>query len=75
MTVMTDAQTGTDAATLPRAQRAIGLFVAGLRLATLAQMLPSLVAALDQGEHRALTALTWAVARAIALDTAAVCVG
>ena len=49
MTVMTDAQTGTDAATLPRAQRAIGLFVAGLRLATLAQMLPSLVAALDQG--------------------------
>lgn len=60
MTVMTDAQTGTDAATLPRAERAIGLFVAGLRLATLAQMLPSLVAALDQGEHRALTAVTWA---------------
>ena len=74
MTVMTDAQTGTDAATLPRAQRAIGLFVAGLRLATLAQMLPSLVAALDQGEHRALTALTWAVASAMALATAAVCV-
>lgn len=74
MTVMTDAQTGTDAATLPRAERAIGLFVAGLRLATLAQMLPSLVAALDQGEHRALTALTWAVASAMALATAAVCV-
>ena len=67
MTVMTDAQTGTDAATLPRAERAIGLFVAGLRLATLAQMLPSLVAALDQGEHRALTAVTWAVASAMAL--------
>ena len=74
MTVMTDAQTGTDAATLPRAERAIGLFVAGLRLATLAQMLPSLVAALDQGEHRALTAVTWAVASAMALATAAVCV-
>ena len=74
MTDMTDAQTGTDAATLPRAQRAIGLFVAGLRLATLAQMLPSLVAALDQGEHRALTALAWAVASAMALATAAVCV-
>ena len=74
MTVMTDAQTGTDAATLPRAERAIGLFVAGLRLATLAQMLPSLVAALDQGEHRALTALAWAVASAMALATAAVCV-
>lgn len=74
MTVMTDAQTGTDAATLPRAERAIGLFVAGLRLATLAQMLPSLVAALDQGEHRALTALTWAVASAMALATAAGCV-
>lgn len=37
-------------------------------------MLPSLVAALDQGEHRALTALTWAVASAMALATAAVCV-
>ena len=36
MTVMTDAQTGTDAATLPRAERAIGLFVAGpSRFATL----------------------------------------
>lgn len=73
MTVMNDAQTS-DAATLPRAERAIGLLVAGLRLATLAQMLPSLVAALDQGEHRALTAVTWAVASLMALATAAVCV-
>jgi len=76
MTVSTEAggQGQQAAATLPRAERAIGFFVAGIRVATLAQMLPSVVSALDVTEHWALTAFTWVVASTMALATAALCV-
>lgn len=74
MTVSTDAADRSDAATLPRAERAIGFFVAGVRVVTLAQMLPSVIAALDATEHRALAALSWMVACLMALATAALCV-
>lgn len=74
MTVSTDAGSPQDAATLPRAERAIGFFVAGIRVATLAQMLPSVIAALDATEHRALAALSWAVACVMTLATATLCV-
>jgi signal transduction histidine kinase len=74
MTVSTQAGGHQDAATLPRAERAIGFFVAGIRVATLAQMLPSVVSALDVTEHRALTVFTWVLASTMALATATLCV-
>lgn len=47
---------------LPRAEWAGSLFVAGLRVATLAQMLPSVATAISVSEHRGLAALSWVLA-------------
>lgn len=47
---------------LPRAERAVGLAVAGMRVATLVQMLPSVVAAYEVTEYPALCVLTWVIA-------------
>ena len=53
---------GVDDRTLPRAERAAGLAVAGLRIATFAQMVPSVVTAVEVSDRPALTGLTWALA-------------
>ena len=61
---------GPDTRALPRAERAVGWFVAALRVATLVQMLPSLVTAVDVSAYPALCALTWAVAGVAVVATA-----
>ncbi len=48
--------------TLPRAERAAGLAVAGLRIATFAQMAPSVVTAIDVSARPVLCAVTWGLA-------------
>jgi hypothetical protein len=59
-----------DTRALPRAERAVGWFVAALRVATLVQMLPSLVTAVDVSSYPVLCALTWAVAGVAVVATA-----
>lgn len=51
-----------DASVLSRAERAGGLFVAGLRVATLVQMLPSIVTAQTVSAYPLLTAVSWGLA-------------
>lgn len=48
--------------TLPRAERAAGIFVAALRVATLVQMVPSLVTAVDVSARPGLCLVTWVLA-------------
>lgn len=47
---------------VPQVQRAGGLFVAGLRIATLVQMLPSAVTAVSVSAHPVLCAFSWVLA-------------
>lgn len=58
--------------TLPRAEQAAGRFVAILRVATLVQMLPSLVTAVEVSDWPALCAVTWALAIVAVLVISAV---
>ncbi|PJI93814.1 ATP-binding protein [Luteimicrobium subarcticum] len=53
----------------PQVERAAGLAVAGSRVATLAQMAPSVVAAFDASTRPGLCAVTWAVATATSAGT------
>lgn len=61
-------------AAVPRAQRAGGLFVAGLRIATLVQMLPSAVTAVSVSAHPVLCAASWALAVVTVIVIAALAV-
>lgn len=60
---------------LPRAERAVGLAVAGMRVATLVQMLPSVVSAYEVTGHRALCVLTWCIAAVGLVGTVVLSVG
>ncbi|GMA24414.1 hypothetical protein GCM10025864_21730 [Luteimicrobium album] len=62
------------ARSLPQAERAAGLAVAGLRVATFAQMAPSVVTAVDVSQRPTLCLATWLVATVAVVSTAVLAV-